>query len=473
MTVLPIADLADVLNPEASAWIDDPVGWVETVLGEHLWSKQREILESVRDHRRTAVHSGFGIGKSWTAAHAVAWWVGCGVPFVTQAVTTAPTDEQVKGVLWAEIRRVHENAKLRGRTNLKEWWLGEQRVAFGRSPSDTRPEAFQGHHAEHLLVVVDEAAGVAPAILDTVEGLVTTEHSRILAIGNPDAAGSPFAKMCEPGSGWNVIHVDVLESPNFTGEEVHDAVRRNMPNEVYVDEKRKTWGESSPIWTAKVRGIFPEDADDGVVRASKVVKCRVARDTGAPEPVELGVDVGAGGDFSAICQRRGMKAGPIWRDHSRDSEKLVGVIVQKIKETGATRVKVDTIGVGWGVIGHLRSLRHDHRAEIVPVNVGESARDKRKFPRLRDQLWWEVGRELSEDQAWDLSDLDDDTIVQLLAPKYTIDTSGRVKVEPKDDTRDRIGRSPDDADALLLCFYARGISGVGGGWAEEAPVARG
>jgi hypothetical protein len=31
---------------------------------------------------------------------------------------------------------------------------------------------------------------------------------------------------------------------------------------------------------------------------------------------------------------------------------------------------------------------------------------------------------------------------------------GRIKVEPKPETRARFGHSPDDADALLLAFYA-------------------
>ena len=72
---------------------------------------------------------------------------------------------------------------------------------------------------------------------------------------------------------------------------------------------------------------------------------------------------------------------------------------------------------------------------------------------MRDQIWWEIGRELSEHKAWDLSGIDDDTIAQLTAPKYKLDSRGRVKVEPKADTRERLGRSPDDADALLLAYY--------------------
>ena len=36
---------------------------------------------------------------------------------------------------------------------------------------------------------------------------------------------------------------------------------------------------------------------------------------------------------------------------------------------------------------------------------------------------------------------------------YDYDKRGRRKVEPKDIFKKRYGRSPDKADALLLCFY--------------------
>lgn len=42
----------------------NPPGWAKDVLGVHLWSKQREIAESVRDHKRTVVASCHGSGKA-------------------------------------------------------------------------------------------------------------------------------------------------------------------------------------------------------------------------------------------------------------------------------------------------------------------------------------------------------------------------------------------------------------------------
>ena len=48
------------LNDE---YLNDPVKWAKDILGVHLWGKQREIVESVRDNKRTVVRSSNGTGK--------------------------------------------------------------------------------------------------------------------------------------------------------------------------------------------------------------------------------------------------------------------------------------------------------------------------------------------------------------------------------------------------------------------------
>ena len=89
--------------------------------------------------------------------------------------------------------------------------------------------------------------------------------------------------------------------------------------------------------------------------------------------------------------------------------------------------------------------------------MSEASSNPARFKNLRSQLWWEVGRQLSEDLAWDMSGLAEDDkerlVSQLTAPKYTTDSAGRTVVEPKEETKKRIGRSPDNADALLLAFH--------------------
>jgi hypothetical protein len=176
---------------------------------------------------------------------------------------------------------------------------------------------------------------------------------------------------------------------------------------------------------------------------------------GRDEPNELGVDVGAGGDETVIYHRRGARATMLWHGQTPDWPQATGHVVDAIRTTGATRVKVDVIGIGWGVVGRLEELREQgaHHCEVIGVNVGDSPHDPSRFVKLRDEIWWTVGRDLTRSLAWDLRGVDDATVGQLIAPKYGVDSAGRIKVERKEETRKRIGRSPDRADALLLAFY--------------------
>jgi hypothetical protein len=125
--------------------------------------------------------------------------------------------------------------------------------------------------------------------------------------------------------------------------------------------------------------------------------------------------------------------------------------------SGATAVKVDSIGVGFGVVGELRNAaqRGEHQARIVAVNVAEKSHKPRTFANLRAEIWWEIGRETSAEGSWDLSEMEnaDVTVAQLLEPRWSLDAKGRILVEPKDDVITRLGRSPDNADALLLAYY--------------------
>ncbi|MEV7389614.1 hypothetical protein [Streptomyces sp. NPDC091215] len=450
------------LRERARLYAHNPVSWVTERLRQIVWSKQREILLSIRDHRRTAVRSCHGVGKSHTASLVAAWWLDTHPPGEAFVVTSAPTFAQVRAILWRYIRRVHRRGKLAGRVNQTEWHIDDEMVAFGRKPADHDESAFQGIHARYVLVILDEACGIPEQLWVAADALTTNSDCRILAIGNPDNPSSYFRKVCTPGSGWHVIGISAFESPNLTGEEVPDDVAQALVSREWVEEKAAEWGEENPLYRSKVMGEFSEDAPNKVVRASDVARCRIDPErklAGAElEPVELGVDVGGGGDETVIRERRGRRAGREWRAHTDRPEKIAPMVVQAIKESGATAVKVDSIGVGFGVIGELRNLGNQglHRANIIGVNVGERSSQPDKYKNLRAEIWWEIGRGLSERGGWDLSGMEngDTTVAQLLEPLWEPNAAGQIQVEPKDEIRKRLGRSPDNADALLLAFYA-------------------
>lgn len=460
---------AELFEKEGRDYKSDPTRWARERCGVELWSKQQAIIASVRDHAQTAVHSCHAIGKSFVAATTVAWWLDVhplGEAFV---VTTAPTDKQVKAVLWREINRLHSRAGLAGRTNLSEWYIGKELVAFGRKPADQDPTAFQGIHARYVLLVLDEACGIPKDLWDAGSSIVSNEHSRTLAIGNPDDPVGEFAQNCRPNSGWNVIHVGYEDTPNFTGEEVSEIVRDSLISERWVTERAKKWGVGSAIFTSKCRGHFPLEGTSGTIPYAWASACRHLELPEAPgEYVESGIDVGAGGDRTVIRERRGLRAGREEVFVDADPMRTVGRLVQCIVEWGVKRVKIDSTGIGWALAGRIRELSsvHNgigalngettHSAEVVAVNFGASPSPglERKFLNKRAEIYWQVGRELSRLRQWDLGAIDDDVIAELTASQYEIlDSYGKIKIEPKKDIIERMGQSPDRAEALLLAFF--------------------
>lgn len=456
-----LADAVDPAGRPEARWARDPVGWIDRRLREETWSKQDDILASLLVNRKTAVKSAHGTGKSHLASRAVAWWLDSNPPGEAFVVTTAPTFAQVRAILWRYIGQAHARGQLTGRVNQTEWHIGGEIVGYGRKPSDYDEDGFQGIHARRVLVVMDEAGGIPPSLWVAVDSLVTNDDCRILAIGNPDNPASHFAAVCQPGSGWETITISAFDSPNFTGERVSPHLAELLVTPTWVEEARRTWGEASPIYISKVLGEFPEDAEDGVIPASAVAACRAEEPPTEPEGgwlVQLGVDVGAGGDQSVIRERRGTVAGRVWRSRHGDPSLLTGEVVAAVRETGATRVAVDSNGVGWGICGSVEEACHELGlpVEVIRVNVGTASTQPKRFANLRAELWWDVGREPSRLGRWHLGAIDDDTAADLTAPRYSLTTRGLIKVESKDEIRKRLGRSPDDADALLLAFYTGG-----------------
>lgn len=447
---------------EAMSYRTDPVAWTRNRINEWVWSKQAEILQSAVDNRRTAVKSCHGVGKSHIVSRLAAWWLDVHEPGEAFVVTSAPTYAQVRAILWRYIRQLHSKHGLPGRVNQTEWHIDGEIVAFGRKPADHNEAAFQGIHARRVLVILDEACGIPEQLWIAADALTTNDGCRIVAIGNPDNPASHFRQVCQPGSGWHTIRISAFDSPNLTGEDVPDSLAELLISRGWAEEKAAEWGEDNPIYISKVLGDFPDQAPNAVVRTADVARCRLNLDVPyAPAqllPIELGVDVGGGGDLTVIRERRGLLAGREWTSNSDRPEQLAPLVAHAIAETTATSVKVDAIGIGWGLVGELRNMRSRglHSANIVAVNVAEKAAAPERYVNLRAEIWWTVGRQLSADRGWDLAQMDngDTTVAELLEPRWELDPSGRIKIESKDDIRERTGgRSPDHADALLLAYY--------------------
>lgn len=509
-----------------------PDQWVTDTLGEHLWSAQREIFQSLRDHRYTAVQSCHDSGKSYAASRAVARWLCTHPPGEAFAVTTAPTAAQVGAILWREIGKAHQKGALRGKITMSgypSWKLDSgELVGYGRKPADYDQAAFQGIHARFVLVVIDEAGGVDKGLFDAVDALVTNENARVLAIGNPDDPGSHFKRICQPDSGWRVLRIDGLRTPNMTrglveatrcavcasgrpellerlmteegipysDEPVPESIRPLLLSPLWVEERLHRWvgapglneqgvpeslsakAAGSALFTAKVRGVFPDDSSEGVLPLGwlnrAVDRWRDWCWAGKPQlpgRVVVGVDVARGGaDETCLFVRQGVGPVSIEAFSNRDTMATVGRVDRWVDSPEGVAV-VDVIGIGAGVVDRLRELGRGvvafNASERPPGNRTDSS-GKLRFANMRSAAWWHF-RELLDPSRRGGSQVllpdDDQLIADLSTPRFDVREGGVLFIEPKDEIRKRLGRSTDRGDACVQSWLMEatplGLAGDG------------
>jgi hypothetical protein len=437
----------------------DPFWFIEHVLGlqptaaaraygytSALTPDQQAIVASVRDHRRTAVPAGHGVGKTNVVALLVLWFLytnpGCKV------VTTAPTWFQVENLLWQEIRGAHDRSRtpLGGTPNLTSLTLGEQWFAVGLSTD--KPDRFQGTHAPRIMVVFDEATGVAPMIWDAAEGLAVGAADRFIAIGNPTDPASRFKQVCDSGR-WQVIPVSCVNHPNV----IHDDPRI-IPGAVtkqWVDEHLEDYGgPDSPLARARILGKWPEQGADSLIALGWVeaAQARWPGTTGLSLQA-VGCDVARFGSDATVLQ-------PLYYDHiagtpqirqGQDTMATTGELAATYA-AAPVPLAVDDTGVGSGVTDRL----HEQGIPALPVNFGSAAWQPERFVNRRAEMYWSLREALRNNELA----LPPDAKLQaeLTNIKYRLDSRGRYQIEAKDEIRKRLGRSPDRADALALAVWA-------------------
>ncbi len=429
----------------------DPVFFCREVLGVEPWQRQAEVLAALRDAPRVAVRSGHGTGKTFTAACAALWFLYAFHP--AKVVTTAPTQALVRNVLWNEIRRLHAGARLPvgGRALEEAIKLGPDAFALGLSTDEA--ERFQGFHAEHLLVILDEAPGVRPEVWEAAETLLTTRGSRLLAIGNPTRPSGPFYAAFAPGSAWRTVRISCWDSPNLDG----DAARwPALVTRDWIETHRRAWGETSPLYRARVLGEFPDDGA-GALFPRAAVEAAVGRPApdgpADPATLRLGVDVArTGEDATAFCLRdaRGVRLRETAR--TRSTMETAGRVRQLVREHDLVpgHVFMDDTGLGAGVTD---GLVEDGLA-VTPVVLGAAPRDRDHFANVRAECYWALREAIGDPARGFALAGDADLARELGALRYELTGAGAIRIEPKDAIRARLGGSPDRADALALTFAA-------------------
>lgn len=521
---LTAADLAQVLaiataesGTPYGMWSDDPVGFIELVLGEALWSKPKQIMSALPDRQRIAVPSCFGSSKTWSSSRAVLWMCYTRPPGHALAVTIAPQWRQVVRQVWPEIRHAHAHAGLHGSVDMAQLKIPDASgmdhvAAYGIAAPPWNEVAVQGIHARGgLLLVVDEAGGISPVIGKNLRGMLVGSDTHMLCIGNPptDDEGTWFEQLCSADDVFTVP-IPASATPNLSGE-VSPRCRTCPPelpahrlaehlvDQAWVNDTIAEHGEDAAYVQAKVFARFPKGGPGRVIPSSWIDAAMeleepdddtavVLADLGLPEEtapyrvhpgdwVRLGVDVAAaGGDELAVARSVGDLV--TLEHHSSgtgnaNAVDVAGKVLEQIRRaervaaalgSPKVRVKIDGIGVGWGVSGVLQAWGTEgmHDAEIVPVVVSE-ATDRQpdvatmRPYRKRDEMWLAMRALVQPTRPHPEGTVrlrvDARTAAQLRTPALSYNSGGYAVVESKASMLKRGVSSPDRAEAVILARY--------------------
>jgi len=423
-------------------WKAKPSTFVTDLLGVTPEPWQSEAMQRLADDDKVSVRSGHGVGKSALDSWCILWFMSTHFP--AKIPCTAPTGHQLQDILWAELEKWHRR--------LPEAWRnlfshksdrfelveapGES-FAVARTARKENPEALQGFHSDNLLFIIDEASGVEEVIFEVAEGALSTPGAKVLMTANPTrTSGFFYDSHNRMRQHWSTMRVGCEESSRVSAE--------------YISQMAEKYGTDSNVYRVRVQGEFPK-ADDDTVMSLELVEAAIDRDvTGTDRKIIWGVDVARfGDDRSALAKRKGNKLlEPVKAWQGKDLMQTTGLIVNEYNDTEDKPdiILVDSIGLGAGVVDRLK----EQGLPVRGVNVAESASVKAKYMRLRDELWF-TGRDWFDARDVTIPD-DDELIGELATVKYAMTSSGKIKVEGKDEMKKRGIKSPDKADAFLLTF---------------------
>jgi hypothetical protein len=478
----------------------DPAAYAREVLKVDWWSKQVEVAEALLAHRRVFVKASHSVGKSFLAGGLVNWFFDCFDPGI--CITTAPNAPQVRDILWKEVR-VQRPADLRAALQPRAPRMETSPDHFAVGYTSRDGSGFQGRHEAHVLIVFDECVGVAAPFWDAAEGMMTGEECYWLALCNPTDTSSRAYLECQNTEKWRVIEISALEHPNIAAdlagrsapypkavrlswvegriaewctkisprntqttrkgeEELYPQISQishigDTPGDVVLRARdfefpggSGRWWRPGPLFESRVLGRWPSQGSNAVWSEAAWAAALVAQPLDVGDPLVIGCDVARfGDDFTSIVVRRGNCV--VWHEthNGWSTAQTAGRLKELARDDSAVTILIDDDGVGGGVVDQAGEFA------FVPVSGASRAIEAGEYPNRRSELWFAVAARAAEGRL-DLSRLPDEARRsiqrQVMAPTWRLDSQGRRVVEAKADTKKRIGRSPDDADALNLAF---------------------
>jgi len=510
---------------ERLIWQKRPLVWLRDRLGEkpedfkwslrpeyenHTWDGDKDPLAQawmeLAKGNWVGVEAATGTSKTYWLSRVVLWFLD--VYQDSLVVTSAPKEAQLKLHLWSELTKVfYKFRKLRPEATMhslrlrvagdqieqdpdladfSESWQAVGFIAGVGSEEQSATKA-QGFHRENMLIITEETPGMSNAVLTAFKNTSIGTNNLILAVGNPDSELDPLHQFCTLSNVMN-FRISAYDYPNVVAgaEQLPGAV-----TSASIERRRIEYGEESPMYQSRVRGISPSQGADSLIKLEWFNQCVgfVPEDNTGYNAVGIDVANSENGDKASLAWFKNsclsyaqdfacpnathLAYNVLYEDDVLYARAYHNYYTNKIHELGLTEdfIGVDAVGVGVATINaflehgfEVQALQGTFWPEAVPLD--DEGKPLYRFASLRAQMYWEFREDLRQKKvgiAIEDQFLLDRIRREAAIPKFVLKAS-YIQVEGKETIKERMGgKSPNLLDSIVYGNWVRKGYRVKGG----------
>lgn len=444
------------MGARIKAWREKPIRFVaeELKITPDKWQEKTLTLLEDPANQRISMQACAGPGKSYLEA-AIGWWfMAChgDVGDHPQGAAVSITSDNLRDNLWPKFSMLRERSEYLKAAfgwnndrcyavNHPSTWFLSARGWSKKASAEEQGETLSGLHSGYVIGLIDESGGIPMSVAKRAEqALSNCKRGLLIQSGNPISRGGMlYAAATTLRHLWQIVRV--------TGDP-DDPDRSPRINIEWAREQIKTYGRDNPWVQAYILGEFPP-AGINVLLGTEEVEAAMERYLRPAEyeyqQKRLGIDVARmGDDRTVLFPRQGLQAFAPVELRNQNGPQVASRAALVKSKWGWESCFVDDTG-GWG--GSVQDAMMQGGLAPVPVNFAGKADDPR-YLNKRAEMWFRMTEWVKRGGSLPKNP---QLVRELTTPTFTY-INGKFQIEPKDQIKERLGFSPDLADALALTF---------------------
>ena len=436
-------------------WKRSSIAFVRECCGAEPDAWQLDVLGAAATSPKQAIVGSKGTGKTTVLSWLILWFLFTR-PHANIAVTSISGDNLRDG-LWKELALwmgrspvlsaafEWQSSRIVSRSHPATWWVSARQWSKS-ADTQAQSQTLAGLHADFTMFVIDEAGSVPQAVAVTAEAaLASGIECKLILAGNPTSLDGPlYSAAVTHRAQWDV---------HFVNGDPDDPQRARRVDLAWARQQIEQFGRDNAWTIVNVLGRFPPASLNALLGIEDV---EAAMHRHLPESAynwaqkRLGIDVARfGDDRTVIFPRCGLASfKPIVMRHARGSAVSVDIANRVLAAKAYWGSELELFdGTGGWAAGALDVMRSQGFAPI-DVQFAAPAMDSGRYKNRRAELWFGMAAWIKGGAA--LPPLPE-LVGELTTPTYFFNT-GKFQLEDKDQVKQRLGRSPDLADALALTF---------------------